>query len=85
VVSYSLLLSVLEYQTAVMRQDFTTADRVLPTIPHEYRTRVAHFLEKQVCIYLVLFWNKIIFVDSILGVLAGYYLDCTKNKRYNTL
>ncbi|XP_075990589.1 coatomer subunit beta' isoform X2 [Anticarsia gemmatalis] len=47
VVSYSLLLSVLEYQTAVMRGDFETADRVLPTIPHEHRTRVAHFLEKQ--------------------------------------
>ncbi|KAL0277835.1 UNVERIFIED_CONTAM: hypothetical protein PYX00_004979 [Menopon gallinae] len=47
VVSFSLLLSVLEYQTAVMRQDFATADRVLPTIPTEYRTRVAHFLEKQ--------------------------------------
>lgn len=46
--SYSLLLSVLEYQTAVMRGDFETADRVLPTIPHEHRTRVAHFLEKQV-------------------------------------
>lgn len=47
VVSYQLLLSVLEYQTAVMRQDFTTADRVLPSIPKEHRTRVAHFLEKQ--------------------------------------
>lgn len=47
IVSYSLLLSVLEYQTAVMRGDFETADRVLPTIPHEHRTRVAHFLEKQ--------------------------------------
>ncbi|EEB12118.1 Coatomer subunit beta', putative [Pediculus humanus corporis] len=47
VVSYSLQLSVLEYQTAVMRQDFAIADRVLPTIPIEYRTRVAHFLEKQ--------------------------------------
>lgn len=47
VVSYSLLLSVLEYQTAVMRQDFEIADRILPTIPQEYRTRVAHFLEKQ--------------------------------------
>lgn len=47
VVSYSVLLSVLEYQTAVMRGDFQTADRVLPTIPHEHRTRVAHFLEKQ--------------------------------------
>ncbi|XP_012544783.1 coatomer subunit beta' isoform X3 [Bombyx mandarina] len=47
IVSYSLLLSVLEYQTAVMRGDFETADRVLPTIPTEHRTRVAHFLEKQ--------------------------------------
>ncbi|XP_076325541.1 coatomer subunit beta' [Tachypleus tridentatus] len=47
VVSYSLLLSVLEYQTAVMRRDFETADKVLPTIPKEHRTRVAHFLEKQ--------------------------------------
>jgi len=47
VVSYSLLLSVLEYQTAVMRGDFETADRVLPTIPRTQRTRVAHFLEKQ--------------------------------------
>lgn len=47
VVSYQLLLSVLEYQTAVMRRDFTTADRVLPSIPKEHRTRVAHFLEKQ--------------------------------------
>lgn len=47
VVSYSLLLSVLEYQTAVMRKDFETADRVLPTVPKEHRTRVAHFLEKQ--------------------------------------
>jgi len=47
IVSYSLLLSVLEYQTAVMRKDFETADTVLPLIPREQRTRVAHFLEKQ--------------------------------------
>lgn len=47
IVSYSLLLSVLEYQTAVMRSDFETADKVLPTVPAQYRTRVAHFLEKQ--------------------------------------
>ncbi|XP_067946243.1 coatomer subunit beta'-like [Watersipora subatra] len=47
VVSYSLLLSVLEYQTAVMRKDFDTADKVLPTIPKDQRNRVAHFLEKQ--------------------------------------
>ena len=50
VVSYSLLLSVLEYQTAVMRRDFETADKVLPTVPREQRTRVAHFLEKQVIV-----------------------------------
>ena len=30
-----------------MRKDFDTADRVLPQIPKEQRTRVAHFLEKQ--------------------------------------
>ncbi|XP_035010282.2 coatomer subunit beta'-like [Hippoglossus stenolepis] len=47
VVSYSLLLSVLEYQTAVMRRDFSTADKILPTIPREQRNRVANFLEKQ--------------------------------------
>jgi coatomer subunit beta' len=47
VISFQLLLSVLEYQTAVMRRDFDTADKVLPTIPREQRTRVAHFLEKQ--------------------------------------
>ncbi|PIO34969.1 hypothetical protein AB205_0144280 [Aquarana catesbeiana] len=47
IVSYSLLVSVLEYQTAVMRRDFNMADKVIPTIPKEQRTRVAHFLEKQ--------------------------------------
>lgn len=47
VVSYSLSLSVLEYQTAVMREDFDAAMRILPSIPKEQRTRVAHFLEKQ--------------------------------------
>ncbi|CAF1122888.1 unnamed protein product [Didymodactylos carnosus] len=47
IVSYELSLAVLEYQTAVMRKDFETADQVLPTVPKEQRTRVAHFLEKQ--------------------------------------
>ena len=40
-------LTVLEYQTAVMRQDFETADQILPQIDEEHRTRVAQFLEKQ--------------------------------------
>lgn len=48
VVSYQLLLPVLEYQTAVMRGDFDTANKVLQTVPKDHRTRVAHFLEKQV-------------------------------------
>eukprot|EP00117_Sycon_ciliatum_P018174 scpid38622/ scgid16887/ Coatomer subunit beta&apos; Beta&apos; p102 len=47
VVSFALSLSVLEYQTAVMRQDFDAADKFLPQIPVDQRTRVAHFLEKQ--------------------------------------
>lgn len=47
VISYSLLLPVLEYQTAVMRGDFEAADKILPSIPREQRTRVAQFLEKQ--------------------------------------
>jgi coatomer subunit beta' len=47
IVSFELSLSVLEYQTAVMRKDFERADQVLSTIPKEQRTRVAHFLEKQ--------------------------------------
>lgn len=53
VVSYLLVLSVLEYQTAVMRRDFSMADKVLPTIPREQRIRVAYFLEEQVqpCFY----------------------------------
>ena len=47
IVSYSIELSVLQYQTAVMREDFDTANEVLPAIPKESRARVAHFLEKQ--------------------------------------
>jgi len=47
IVSFELSLAVLEYQTAVMRKDFETADQVLSTVPKEERTRVAHFLEKQ--------------------------------------
>lgn len=47
VVSYSLPLSVLNYQTSVMRGDFKSADNILKEIPESQLTRVAHFLEKQ--------------------------------------
>ena len=39
------LLTVLT--SGIMRRDFYAADRVLPAVPKEQGTRVAHFLEKQ--------------------------------------
>ena len=47
IVSYKLLLSVLEYQTAVVRRDFEAAAAILPTIPAEEHNRIARFLEAQ--------------------------------------
>lgn len=47
IVPYSLLLAVLEYQTAVLRRDFEAAAHILPTIPHEQHNRIARFLEAQ--------------------------------------
>ena len=47
VVSHRVLLSVLNYQTAVVRQDFDTANSILTTIPRSEYTAVARFLESQ--------------------------------------
>eukprot|EP01125_Pyxidicula_operculata_P006786 TRINITY_DN2331_c0_g1_i1.p1 TRINITY_DN2331_c0_g1~~TRINITY_DN2331_c0_g1_i1.p1 ORF type:complete len:896 (+),score=185.86 TRINITY_DN2331_c0_g1_i1:92-2779(+) len=47
VLSYTLHLSVINYQTAVLRRDFATAEKTLPKIPDQDRTRIAHFLESQ--------------------------------------
>ena len=47
VVSYKLLLSVLSYQTAVVRRDFITANAILPSIPKTELNAVARFLESQ--------------------------------------
>ena len=47
IVSYSIELSVFRYQTAVMREDFDTANEVLPGIAKESRAHVAYFLEEQ--------------------------------------
>lgn len=66
IVSYSLLLSVLEYQTAVMRKDFETADKVLPLIPKEHRTRVAVFLCTQACSFLKHLFNLTPFILTYL-------------------
>ena len=45
VVSYTLLLSVVEYKTLVMRGDMESAEAVLETIPMSYRNELAKFLD----------------------------------------
>jgi len=47
VVSYRVSLSVLQYQTAVMRGDFDTANELLQNIPESEFITVARFLEAQ--------------------------------------
>jgi coatomer subunit beta' len=47
IVSFALSLTVVEYQTAVLRGDLETASQILPDIPTDQRTRVARFLESQ--------------------------------------
>eukprot|EP00981_Chlorochromonas_danica_P000867 scaffold211_cov168-Ochromonas_danica.AAC.8 len=47
IISYKLLLSVLSYQTAVVREDFDTANALLPQIPRSEYNSVAKFLESQ--------------------------------------
>lgn len=45
--TYSLALSVIEYQTAILNGDLNGADRILPAIPKDQHNRVARFLEAQ--------------------------------------
>lgn len=47
VVSYALSLSVVEYQTLVLRGDLELAQGILPDIPDEQRGKLARFLEDQ--------------------------------------
>jgi coatomer subunit beta' len=47
IVSYRIMLAVLQYQTAVMRGDFDAANELLPNIPESEYTMVARFLESQ--------------------------------------
>eukprot|EP00184_Porphyridium_aerugineum_P001108 CAMPEP_0184707886 /NCGR_PEP_ID=MMETSP0313-20130426/37495_1 /TAXON_ID=2792 /ORGANISM="Porphyridium aerugineum, Strain SAG 1380-2" /LENGTH=1038 /DNA_ID=CAMNT_0027169467 /DNA_START=154 /DNA_END=3270 /DNA_ORIENTATION=- len=47
IVSYRLLLSVLEYKTAVVRGDFDNANKVLPKIPESEFNKLARFLDSQ--------------------------------------
>jgi len=47
IVSYKVMLAVLQYQTAIMRGDFDAANELLPGIPTSEYTKVARFLESQ--------------------------------------
>ncbi|KAJ1562877.1 Coatomer subunit beta' [Nowakowskiella sp. JEL0078] len=47
VYSFTLPVSIIEYQTAVLRGDVAHAEKLLPTIPEDQRNRVARFLESQ--------------------------------------
>uniref|UniRef100_A0A3Q7FWP9 Coatomer subunit beta' n=1 Tax=Solanum lycopersicum TaxID=4081 RepID=A0A3Q7FWP9_SOLLC len=47
VIGYTLLLSLVEYKTLVMRGDWDRANEVLPSIPKEHHNSVAHFLESR--------------------------------------
>jgi coatomer subunit beta' len=47
VISYSLSLAVVEYQTHVLRGDIDEADELLATMPAEELPKVARFLEDQ--------------------------------------
>ncbi|KAG8497080.1 hypothetical protein CXB51_008336 [Gossypium anomalum] len=47
VMGYTLLLSLIEYKTLVMRGDLERANEILPSIPKEYHNSVAHFLESR--------------------------------------
>eukprot|EP00546_Thalassionema_frauenfeldii_P010541 CAMPEP_0178915812 /NCGR_PEP_ID=MMETSP0786-20121207/12251_1 /TAXON_ID=186022 /ORGANISM="Thalassionema frauenfeldii, Strain CCMP 1798" /LENGTH=850 /DNA_ID=CAMNT_0020588997 /DNA_START=388 /DNA_END=2940 /DNA_ORIENTATION=- len=47
IVAYKIMLSVLQYQTAVMRGDFDSANELLSSIAETEYTKVARFLESQ--------------------------------------
>lgn len=47
VYGFSLSLSLVEYQTAILRGDLEAAKEILPTVPQEQRNKVARFLEAQ--------------------------------------
>ncbi|KAF8972005.1 hypothetical protein BGZ46_010162 [Entomortierella lignicola] len=46
-ISYGISLSVIEYQTAVLRGDMETAATLLPRVPQDQLNKIARFLEAQ--------------------------------------
>jgi coatomer subunit beta' len=63
VYGYSLSLSVVEYQTAVLRGDMESANEILPTLPKEQLNKVARFLEGR---------GKLFFIMEILNRLTEF-------------
>lgn len=47
VYGYALSLSMVEYQTAVLRGDMDAAAEILPNVPREQQNRIARFLESR--------------------------------------
>jgi len=47
VFSYALSLTLIEYQTAILRGDFESAEKLLLSVPAEQCNRIARFLESQ--------------------------------------
>ncbi|WVQ76552.1 hypothetical protein IAR50_006222 [Cryptococcus sp. DSM 104548] len=47
VFSYSLSVAVVEYQTAILREDFEGAEALLESVPQEQKNKLARFLESQ--------------------------------------
>ena len=50
--SFSFPLSLIDYQTAILQNDFARADSLLPQIPLEHRNRIAKFLESRGIVFL---------------------------------
>ena len=44
-----LLLSILEYKTAVVRRDLAAAAKLLEQVPKDQHNNIARFLDTQVC------------------------------------
>ena len=47
VVSYQLFVSVIEYKTAIVREDFDAASDILPRVPESMKYKVAQFLHNR--------------------------------------
>lgn len=47
IITYTLNIAVLEYQTLVLRQEYAAAEQLVPQIPQDQRNKIARFLDSQ--------------------------------------